>query len=297
MLTPAWLCQQHTSCSSGAFSPEKGAHFLESPQLKHQQCVLASFQINFLSTSHPSLGNSKLWFMCRHCCISIIIKYLFLPVHGWYRNYCKYKSPKHPHNSVRAFPRAAWESRGLGMVGITQNYRALGFCVEELCTSAAFSIMGKMEIRKPNKSWRSCPSSLGTGLPPGGWGSPGVSWAALEPAVMGRAPLEPWDEQLISGEAALPVLFPELCPAGFLEAAPCFGALPFHQHWVCVPDSSPARRNITTTMWYFTGHGPLTQAPQIPFQMFIMPQIPHGWRWLQISRSEQHCKLISVLIV
>lgn len=42
---------------------------------------------------------------------------------GCYRNYCKYRSPKLPHNSVRAFPRAGWESRGLGMVGITQNNR------------------------------------------------------------------------------------------------------------------------------------------------------------------------------
>lgn len=55
---------------------------------------------------------------------------------------------------------------------------------------------------------------------------------------MGRALVEPWDEQLIRGAAPLTACaaaspFPEPRPAGFLEAAPWSGAgtavLPFHQ--------------------------------------------------------------------
>lgn len=51
---------------------------------------------------------------------------------------------------------------------------------------------------------------------------------------MGRALVEPWDEQLgMSSACAAARPFPEPCPAGFLEAAPWsgagIGALSFHQ--------------------------------------------------------------------
>lgn len=116
------------------------------------------------------------------------------------------------------------------------------------------------------------------------------------------------DEQLINGAALPPVSLPGnywSCTQQYYckllyGAALVFVLLPFHQRsgtGVCLPDSWSMRRNIIIIMWCFTGYGPLTQGPWIPFQMFIKPQIPHAWRWSQISRSPRYCKLIFVLVV
>lgn len=170
MLSRGWLSQQHTYCSSGAFSQEEGAHFFRQSPAKTPTVCSGSFsdQLPF-HLSPPALTTVS----CDSCADTAVFPLLSNTYSSCLWGGAGVTACTDPPNNHTILQEPFLELDGRAECwGWRESPRisdrALGFHVEQFCTSAAFSIMAKMEIGKPNKSWRPCPYSLGTGLPPHG---------------------------------------------------------------------------------------------------------------------------------